>query len=80
MEAPGRDFSSILKVLGRVWDGFGKGFGRVWGSKFAFLLDRIFGFRVLVAGASGLYFGPSASLMTSKTITQRCRVESNTGV
>ena len=80
MEAPGRDFNGILKDLGRVCGEFGESFGRVWGSKFEVSLDRIFGFCVLVAVASGLYFGTSASLMTSKTITQCCRVESNKGV
>ena len=80
MEAPGRDFGGVLKGLGRVCGEFGESFGRVGGSKFEVSLDRIFGFRVWVAVASGIYFDPSASFMTSKTITQRCRVESNTGV
>ena len=31
LKAPGLDFGSIFKGLGRVWGGFWKGFGRVLG-------------------------------------------------
>ena len=46
LTASGKRFG---RVLGRFWEVLG-GFG---GSKIGILLDRIFGFRVLVAGAFG---------------------------
>ena len=51
------DFASILVGLGWVWGGFWEGFGRTWRVEIVVFLDRVFGFRVLVADAFGWVWG-----------------------
>ena len=53
LEASGFYFGCILKGLGGVWGGFWEVLGEFGGLKIVFLLDRVFGFRVVVAGAFG---------------------------
>ena len=57
LETPGLDFNSILKGLGRVWEEFWNGFGRVWRLKnYGFFGSRFF-ILFSVAGAFGRGFG-----------------------